>query len=186
MSECEYYGTCSSAPPTAVLVVMVVLYAAAIALGIWVYKRILNKAGYSAWWMLLIVVPVGNLIGLVLFAAKEWPVEAELRRVRGQLLMAHAGGGGAADRGVGRTFGAPDPRFSAPDPRFSAPDPRFSAPASPDPRFAGPASPDLRFGAPDPRFSYGAAPDPFSAPPDLPATPPPGLPPYEPPVPPQR
>ena len=39
---------------------------------------ILRKAGYSAWWVLMIFVPLGNLIMLWVFAFSNWP---SLRRV---------------------------------------------------------------------------------------------------------
>ena len=36
--------------------------------------RILRRAGRSPWWCLLFFVPLGNLIGLWLFAFTRWPV----------------------------------------------------------------------------------------------------------------
>jgi uncharacterized membrane protein YhaH (DUF805 family) len=35
--------------------------------------KILRKAGYSGWWVLLWLVPLGNLIGLWIFAFADWP-----------------------------------------------------------------------------------------------------------------
>ena len=40
---------------------------------IWIYGRILNKAGYSRWWVLLIFVPLVNLIMIWVFAFAKWP-----------------------------------------------------------------------------------------------------------------
>ncbi|RCW94627.1 hypothetical protein DFP77_14525 [Marinomonas foliarum] len=40
---------------------------------IWIYGRILNKAGYSRWWVLLIFVPIVNLIMIWVFAFAKWP-----------------------------------------------------------------------------------------------------------------
>jgi hypothetical protein len=34
---------------------------------------ILRKAGYSGWWVLLWFVPLGNLVGLWIFAFADWP-----------------------------------------------------------------------------------------------------------------
>ena len=34
---------------------------------------ILRKAGFSPWWALLYVVPIGNLIALFVFAYAKWP-----------------------------------------------------------------------------------------------------------------
>jgi uncharacterized membrane protein len=45
-----------------------------------VFGRILNRAGYSRWWLLTVVVPVLNLIMLWVFAFASWPVT----RPRGQ------------------------------------------------------------------------------------------------------
>jgi uncharacterized membrane protein len=45
-----------------------------------VFGRILNRAGYSRWWLLTMVVPVLNLIMLWVFAFASWPVT----RPRGQ------------------------------------------------------------------------------------------------------
>ena len=35
--------------------------------------RILRKAGYSGWWVLLWFVPIGNLVALWIFAFADWP-----------------------------------------------------------------------------------------------------------------
>jgi len=58
------------------LVVLVLIVWAFVA----VFGRILNRAGYSRWWLLTIVVPLLNLIMLWVFAFASWPVT----RSRGQ------------------------------------------------------------------------------------------------------
>jgi hypothetical protein len=58
------------------LVVLVLMVWAFVA----VFGRILNRAGYSRWWLLTIVVPLLNLIMLWVFAFASWPVT----RSRGQ------------------------------------------------------------------------------------------------------
>jgi uncharacterized membrane protein YhaH (DUF805 family) len=42
---------------------------------IWVVPgvKILQKAGYSGWWVLIGLIPVGNIIGLWIFAFSDWP-----------------------------------------------------------------------------------------------------------------
>ena len=45
-----------------------------------VFGRILNRAGYSRWWLLTIVVPLLNVIMLWVLAFAIWPVD----RPRGQ------------------------------------------------------------------------------------------------------
>lgn len=40
---------------------------------LWPYAKIISKAGYSRWWMLLIFVPVINYFMLWVFAYAKWP-----------------------------------------------------------------------------------------------------------------
>jgi uncharacterized membrane protein YhaH (DUF805 family) len=35
--------------------------------------KILNKAGYSGWWSLLLLVPLVNIVMLFVFAFADWP-----------------------------------------------------------------------------------------------------------------
>ena len=55
-----------------------------IALFIWafvaIFGRIVNRAGYSRWWLLTMFVPLLNLIMLWVFAFANWPIST----VRGQ------------------------------------------------------------------------------------------------------
>jgi hypothetical protein len=39
-----------------------------------VFGRIVSRAGYSRWWLVLMVVPLVNLIMLWVFAFADWPV----------------------------------------------------------------------------------------------------------------
>ncbi|WP_374343314.1 hypothetical protein [Azonexus sp.] len=41
------------------------------------FARVLPKAGFSSWWALLALVPVGNIIALWIFAFTEWPAFPE-------------------------------------------------------------------------------------------------------------
>jgi hypothetical protein len=43
--------------------------------------RIINRTGYSRWWVLLFFVPIGNVVGLWCFAFGRWPA---VRRQPGQ------------------------------------------------------------------------------------------------------
>ena len=67
----------------AILAVLVLLYVAVIGLVAWAHVRIVQKAGYSGWWVLMALVPIGNLVVLCLFALQEWPVRRELEYLRG-------------------------------------------------------------------------------------------------------
>ncbi|WP_034622859.1 hypothetical protein [Cellulomonas sp. URHE0023] len=64
------------------IAVMVLFYAALIAFGVYCYVRIARKAGYSGWYAALCFVPVANLVVMIMFVFKEWPIEAELRLLR--------------------------------------------------------------------------------------------------------
>jgi Na+/melibiose symporter-like transporter len=35
--------------------------------------KILQKAGYSGWWVLLWFLPIGNIVALWIFAFADWP-----------------------------------------------------------------------------------------------------------------
>jgi uncharacterized membrane protein YhaH (DUF805 family) len=44
-----------------------------IALCIWLPVRILHKAGYSGWWVLIGFVPLVNIVMVWVFAFADWP-----------------------------------------------------------------------------------------------------------------
>ena len=48
------------------------------------YIRILQKAGYSGWWVLIGLVPVVNFIMFLVFAFARWPVMRENEALRRQ------------------------------------------------------------------------------------------------------
>jgi hypothetical protein len=51
-----------------------VLLGPAIALGaVWPAVRILQRAGFSRWWVLLCLIPGGAFVGYVLLAFVPWP-----------------------------------------------------------------------------------------------------------------
>lgn len=54
------------------LVFLLVYLAIAIA-GIVACVKILNKAGYSGWWVLIGFVPIANIVMFFVFAFSEWP-----------------------------------------------------------------------------------------------------------------
>ncbi|ACV79373.1 DUF805 domain-containing protein [Nakamurella multipartita] len=61
--------------------------ASLLGLVIWVvfliaYIKIISKAGYSGWWVLIMFVPIVNVVMLLIFAYKEWPIERELAELR--------------------------------------------------------------------------------------------------------
>ena len=60
----------------------IVLFALVIAIIVGVWGSILRRIGYSWWTALLQLVPFVNLVALMAVAAKQWPIERELARLR--------------------------------------------------------------------------------------------------------
>lgn len=58
------------------------LYLAILIVVLWAYIRIIQRAGYSGWWILIGVVPLVNVVMFLLFAFKEWPIQRELAQLR--------------------------------------------------------------------------------------------------------
>jgi len=79
------YAASSSSMPAAVVILLILFYAAAFAFGIYCYVRVARKAGYSGWYALLCFVPLANIVVLLMFVFKEWPIERELRALRAGL-----------------------------------------------------------------------------------------------------
>ena len=54
--------------------ILIIAYVVAlIAFIIWINVRILNKAGYSGWWSLILFVPIVSIIMVYVFAFSQWP-----------------------------------------------------------------------------------------------------------------
>lgn len=66
---------------------LVVLYVAIVIFGLYVYSRIVKKAGYPWPWIFIMFVPVVNIVMFCIFALKEWPIERELARTRAALAV---------------------------------------------------------------------------------------------------
>jgi len=62
---------------------LLVLILAFVALGILIWWKIFSKTGMSGWMGLLMFVPLANIIMLFVLAFSEWPVERELKLLRG-------------------------------------------------------------------------------------------------------
>jgi hypothetical protein len=80
--------------PTGVLVVGGIVWLAIIVIGILAYVKIISRAGYSGWWVLILLVPIVNIIMVLVFAFKEWPIQRELRELRGWANQIQRGSGG--------------------------------------------------------------------------------------------
>jgi len=84
-----------------------VVIGAIVAVVIWViflvaYIKIISGAGYSGWWVLVMFVPILNIIMLLVFAYKEWPIQKELRELRGWASQIQRG-----QQGYGQQGGSP-------------------------------------------------------------------------------
>jgi uncharacterized membrane protein len=66
------------------------------------YIKIITRAGYSGWWVLIIIVPIANIVMLLIFAYKEWPIQRELRELRGWANQIQRG-----QQGYGQQGGSP-------------------------------------------------------------------------------
>lgn len=67
---------------TGFMAITALVILALVALMIYLYWRIAEKAGYNGAWSLLTLVPLGHLVLIILFAVSDWPLEAEVRRLR--------------------------------------------------------------------------------------------------------
>ncbi len=62
--------------------VLVLIYLVFLVLFIVGWVKIISKAGYSGWWVLLGLVPLVNVVMFLVFAFSEWPSQRELRSAR--------------------------------------------------------------------------------------------------------
>lgn len=69
------------------LAFLVVLYVAIIVFALYVYSRIIKKAGYPWPWIFIMFVPIVNIVMFLIFALREWPIERELARTRAALAV---------------------------------------------------------------------------------------------------
>lgn len=51
------------------------------------YIRIIQKAGYSGWWILIGLVPVVNVVMFLVFAYSRWPIQRENDELRARLRV---------------------------------------------------------------------------------------------------
>lgn len=84
--------------------VLIVIYLAVLVVSIIAAVKVLNKAGYSGWWVLITFIPLVNLVMLLVFAFSEWPVVREVKMLRAQ-LSSRPGYGPPPGYGGGAGFG---------------------------------------------------------------------------------
>ncbi len=61
------------------------IYIAIAVLGIIAAVKIVSKAGYSGWWVLICFVPIVGSIFILVFAFSTWPVTREVEMLRAQV-----------------------------------------------------------------------------------------------------
>ena len=64
-----------------------IFFVAAVLIVAWPLWRIFEKAGYPGAFSLLSYIPVVNLVVLWYAALNEWPIERELRALRGGAMV---------------------------------------------------------------------------------------------------
>ena len=121
---------CTSVPAGAWagLGIFLFIYLAIFVVMIVAYVKIISKAGYSGWWVLIGIVPFVNIVFFLVFAFSEWPVLKEVR-----LLRQQAAGGSPYGRpgGYGTAAGGgPSPYAAAPIPAG----PWGGGPSGPEPQ----------------------------------------------------
>jgi uncharacterized membrane protein YhaH (DUF805 family) len=89
------------------LAVIVIIYVAVFILFLIGWVKILSKAGYSGWWVLIGLVPLVNLVMLLVFAFSDWPVLQEVRRLRSG--APYAGYSGPTEGPLSRPYLRPPP-----------------------------------------------------------------------------
>jgi hypothetical protein len=77
-----------------------------IVLAIVAWIKIISKAGYSPWWILIGLVPFVNFIMLLVFAFSKWPVQQRLE-VAQSASSGWGGAGGPRSAGGSHPAGAP-------------------------------------------------------------------------------
>jgi hypothetical protein len=107
--------------------------------------KIVSKAGYSGWWVLIAFVPVVGTVFLFIFAFSDWPILREVRLLRGGSPGPRGAGGwrqpyGGADAGAtgqgASVEDAPMPSFASVL-RGEPPPPGTGPPAHPNGPVAG-------------------------------------------------
>jgi hypothetical protein len=93
-------------------IVGAVIYAVIAVVAVWANVRIIRRAGYSGWWILIALVPVVNVVMFLVFAFKEWPIQRELALLRTELASRGGNPSGYPTPGYGYLPpGQDDPRF---------------------------------------------------------------------------
>jgi hypothetical protein len=79
------------------------VYLAIFVIGIIAAVKVVTKAGYSGWWILITIIPFVGTVFVLIFAFSTWPVTREVQMLRAQLAgtRGYGGFGGMPTRGQG-------------------------------------------------------------------------------------
>ena len=104
--------------------VLVLVYAAIVVISIIAAVKVVTKAGYSGWWVLIAFVPVVGVVMTLVFAFSDWPVLREVRALRAQIASSSGygwppgyGGGAATPSGPAGPGMPPAGWYPTPDGR---------------------------------------------------------------------
>jgi hypothetical protein len=73
--------------------VLIIFYLAILVLSIVAAVKVVTKAGYSGWWVLITFVPLVGAVFVLMFAFSTWPVTREVQMLRAQLAEQRGYGG---------------------------------------------------------------------------------------------
>jgi len=108
--------TGASAGLFAGLGILLFVYLAIAVLSIVAAVKIVTKAGYSGWWVLIAFIPIVGSIFVLIFAFSTWPVTREVEMLKRQLGSGSYGGPGGYGGRPGSGGGMPGPGPSGPPP----------------------------------------------------------------------
>ena len=104
--------------------VLVLVYVTIAVLSIIAAVKVVTKAGYSGWWVLIALVPIVGFVMALVFAFSDWPVLREVRALRAQVSSSSGygwppghGGGAAAQSGPAAPGMPPPGWYPTPDGR---------------------------------------------------------------------
>jgi hypothetical protein len=129
---------CTSAGLFAGLGILLFLYLVIAVLGIIAGVKVITKAGYSGWWILITFIPFVGAVFVFIFAFSKWPVLQEVEMLRARLAST-GGYGRPGGYGAGPYYGGPRPN-GPPAGAPSAPTGQGLPPTPPGP--GEPAAPD--------------------------------------------
>ena len=107
LAQTTYDTTTNSGAAAGFLGAILLIYLVIAVLMLIAWVKIITKAGYSGWWVLIGFVPIVNFVMLLVFAFSDWPA-----------LQGRRPAGPPVGDGYGTPGYGPPPAASGADPRF--------------------------------------------------------------------